>query len=64
MMFECPLPKVDNKTSEWSLHDKDVLEQAKKQCRTFYGEDACVRKIEKTGENSYKVVCFDPKEST
>lgn len=63
MIYECPAPKIENKTSLWSSHDKDVLKQAEKHCKTFYGEDHCIRVITKTGDNSYQVICYDLKET-
>ena len=58
--MKCPPPKIETKT-EWTKHDQETLEQAKKQCKVFYGEDTCVRVIEKTEEGSYKVRCYEPK---
>lgn len=58
----CNAPEIKNNTSTWSLHDKEVLEQAQKQCRSIYGDDYCVRTIIKVEENTYKVICYDSRE--
>lgn len=56
----CPVPKIENKTSVWNDHDKEILNEVQKHCKRIYTEDYCVKVIEKTGENSYRVTCFIP----
>jgi len=59
----CPVPKIENKTEQWTQHDAEVLKQAQDHCKRFYGEGHCIRVIEKTGENSYKVLCYLPEKA-
>lgn len=61
--MECPKPKIENVTKQWNDHDKQVQNEAEKQCKVFYGEDYCIRIIKKTGDNSYQVLCYDKKET-
>jgi hypothetical protein len=57
----CPNPVIKNNTKVWNEHDQQVLNEVKNHCRIFYGENNCVKVIEKTEENSYKVLCYEPK---
>jgi len=58
--MKCPPPKIENSTKVWEQHDKMVLEEAQKNCKRFYGDNYCIKVIEKTGENAYRVTCFIP----
>lgn len=58
----CQPPKIQNKTKEWTQHDQDIVKQAENHCKVFYGQDYCIRVIIKTGDNAYRVICYDPKD--
>lgn len=59
----CPQPHIENKTKEWTQHDKDIMAQAEKHCKVFYGKDYCIRVINKLADGSYQVLCFENKET-
>lgn len=63
LLANCDVPKIENTTQEWNEHDKQVLEEVKQHCKVFYGENACVRVLKKTGDNRYQVLCYDPTEN-
>lgn len=57
---KCPPPKIENQTTVWNDHDKEVLKEVEGHCERIYGDGYCLKVIKKTGENSYQVLCFIP----
>lgn len=58
--MDCPKPKIENVSKDWTSHDEEVSAEVAKHCKRVYGDDYCARVIKKTGDNSYQVICFIP----
>ena len=59
--IKCPEPKKeiieDDQGLTWTEEDDKVLVQAAAGCRKYYGENSCLVRLTKTGEQAYNAVC-------